>query len=178
MARCEEWENRGHADKIERLIYWIEDRTPPQLAIVARPRGNDWLEDDLAELRAGGIDILISFLAEDEAEELGLREEGPIATRLGMEFISYPIPDRTVPGDLEGFRELIAWLAKAVRAGKCIGAHCRACIGRSTVLIASLMIALGADPEVALYQIEEARGWMVPDTPEQRHWILNFQPEP
>jgi protein-tyrosine phosphatase len=158
------------------LIYWIQDGRPPRFAIVARPEGGERLRDDLAALRSGGIDILISFLPPDEAEYLGLADEARLAARVGLEFISYPVLDRTVPEDIAGFRALIDRLAAEVRAGKRVGAHCRGCIGRSTVLIASLMIALGSDAETALDQIERARGFEVPDTPEQCVWIFNFQP--
>jgi hypothetical protein len=40
------------------------------------------------------------------------------------------------------------------------------------------MIALGWKAADALRQIERARGFPVPDTPEQLEWILNFEPEP
>jgi protein-tyrosine phosphatase len=129
-------------------------------------------------VKAGGIDTLVSFLPPDEAEYLGLSEEATVAAEVGLEFISYPIPDRTVPEDLAGYRELVHRLAEGVRRGRRVGAHCRGSIGRSTVLIASIMIALGADPETALTQIEQARGFQVPDTPEQCVWILNFRPTP
>jgi protein-tyrosine phosphatase len=160
------------------LIYWVQDGHPPRFAIVPRPRGDDRLLDDLADLKSGGIDILVSFLPAFEAEELGLRDEGPLAAEVGLEFIWYPILDRTVPPDTAGFRQLVSRLAAEIRAGRRVGAHCRGCIGRSTVLIASLMIALGSDAETALVQIAQARGFQVPDTSEQRAWILSFRPEP
>lgn len=158
------------------MISWVQDGHPPRFAIVPRPRGGDWLRDDLADIKAGGIDILVTFLPGFEAKELGLAAEAQLATDVGLEFISYLIFDRTVPEDLPAFRALIQRLADEVRAGKRVGAHCRGCIGRSTVLIASLMIALGSDAETALSQIEQARGFQVPDTPEQFAWILNFRP--
>ena len=156
-------------------IYWIEDFNPPRLAIVARPRGDDWLRDDLAALKAGGIDVLVSLIEPAEAEELGLAAEGALAEHLGMRFVSYPIPDRCTPSDLAGFRLFVARLADMVRNGQRIGAHCRGCIGRSTVLVAAVLVALGTDPGDALMRIEDARGWPVPDTPEQRAWILAFR---
>ncbi len=156
-------------------IYWIEDPNPPQLAIVARPRGDEWLRDDLAALKAGGIDVLVSLLEPDEAEELGLAAEGEAARSLGISYISCPIPDRCTPGSPADFRDLVARLASMVREGRRIGAHCRGCIGRSTVLIASVLIALGVGADTALRRIEAARGWPVPDTPEQRAWILAFE---
>jgi protein-tyrosine phosphatase len=160
------------------LIYWVQDGRSPRFAIVPRPRGGDWLRDDLAALKTGGIDILVSFLPGYEAEELGLSEEAQLAAEAGLEFISYPVLDRTVPDDLPGFRALVQRLAGEVRAGRRVGAHCRGCIGRSTVLIAALMMTLGSGAETALAQIEQARGFQVPDTPEQRAWILDFQPNP
>lgn len=159
-------------------IYWIDGDSNSQLAIVARPRPDDWLADDLATLKRGGIDVLISFLSDEENAELGLGDEHTLAEQAGLEFISYRIPDRQVPSDIRGFREFVSQLAEQVRAGKRVGAHCRGCIGRSTLLIASLMIALGSDAEEALRKIELSRGLAVPDTPEQRQWILDFRPTP
>jgi hypothetical protein len=39
------------------------------------------------------------------------------------------------------------------------------------------MIALGWQADQVLRLIEQARGFQVPDTPEQLQWILRFQPE-
>jgi protein-tyrosine phosphatase len=156
---------------------WIEEAKPSRLAIVLRPRGGEWLQADLEMARDAGIDVLVSLLTPQDSEELGLPDEGRIARQLGMRFISYPILDRCTPSNLASFRELIADLRDQVRAGKSVGAHCRGCIGRATVLIASVMIALGWDADDALRRIERARGFPVPDTPEQLEWILNFSPE-
>lgn len=156
-------------------IWWIEEGQTRRMAIVPRPRGDDWLEEDLARLKDGGIDVLVSLLCADEARELGLAEEAGLAEQLGMRFISYPVPDRTTPRDMAGFRRLVSELAALVREGHRVGAHCRACIGRSTVLIAAVLIALGMDARDALSRIEAARDCWVPDTPEQREWILQFR---
>lgn len=160
-------------------IYWIEENhRPTGLAIVSRPRGADWLEGDLASVKSGGIDVLVSLLEPEEAEALGLSEEAVVARSLGMQFISYPIPDRSTPPDPTEFQAFVLELRDLARAGKNIGAHCRGCIGRSTVLIASIMIAMGRNPDDVLRLIERSRGCMVPDTPEQREWILNLCPTP
>jgi len=157
-------------------IYWIRHAEPLRLAIVTRPRGDKWLEQDLANLKRGGIDVLVSLLMPDEAADLGLAAEGELARKAGIDFISYPIPDRTTPVVSEGFGMLISRLAEAVRDGQHVGAHCRGCIGRATVTTAAILIQLGAKPADALALIEEARGCPVPDTPEQLNWILRFEP--
>src|ERR1700728_656145 len=161
-----------------KTVLWIEEAKPSGLAIVLRPRGGEGLQADLEMARDAGVDILVSLLTREDSEDLGLIDEGRIARQLGMRFISYPILDRCTPPDLADFRELVADLRDQVRAGKSVGAHCRGCISRATVLIASVMIALGWDATEALRLIEKARGFPVPDTPEQLEWILNFRLEP
>lgn len=156
-------------------IYWIGEKR--ELAIVARPRGGEWLREDLGSVKAGGIDVLVSFLQPYEEAELGLGDERRVAEEVGLKFISFPIPDRQVPRDLGSFRRLAEKLAQRVRQGDRVGVHCRGCIGRSTVMLAAVMITQGAKPADALRQIERARGLSVPDTAEQLEWILNYSPE-
>jgi protein-tyrosine phosphatase len=155
-------------------VYWIQHRQKPLLAIVARPRGEEWLSDDLLALKSSGIDILVSLLEPDEALNLGLGRESELAQQAGIEFISFPIADRATPENRQLFCRLISYLAEALVAGKHIGAHCRGSIGRSTVITASVLIDLGWKAADALRLIEEARGCAVPDTDAQRRWILQF----
>lgn len=158
-------------------IYWIPHEQPPSLAIVARPRGNDWLKDDLSYLKREGIDVLLSLLELQEATFLSLQNEGDVAQSVGLEFVSYPMPDRSTPEDELDFRRLLARLVQFMREGKRVGVHCRGCIGRSTVVVASVLIQLGVKSPDALALVERARGCIVPDTQEQLNWILNFRPE-
>jgi len=161
-----------------KTVLWIGEANPSRLAIVLRPRGGDGLQADLEEARGEGIDTLVSLLTSQDNEELGLADEGRIARELGMEFISFPILDRCIPSDLTAFRRLVNGLRDQVRAGRAIGAHCRGCIGRATLILACTMIALGWQADQALRLIEQARGFPVPDTPEQLTWILQFRPDP
>jgi protein-tyrosine phosphatase len=158
-------------------IYWIQHDEAPRLAIVARPRGDDWLKDDLAYLKREGIGVLLSMLEPQEAIYLGLEHEDEVARSVGLEFISHPIPDRTTPEDEDGFRRLVARLVGLIREDKGVGVHCRASIGRSAVVVAAVLIQLGIEPADALALTEKARGCVVPDTLEQREWILNFKQE-
>ena len=157
-------------------IYWVQHDDHPRLAIVARPRGNDGLDEDLANLKQGGIEVLVSLLVPDEAIDYGLGAEGEIAERLGIQFVSYPVTDSTTPADIDSFRLLVAQLADAVQVGKHVGVHCRGCIGRSVVMTACVLVHLGFEAADALALIEEARGCPVPETREQQNWILKFEP--
>jgi protein-tyrosine phosphatase len=159
-------------------IFWIKGNPPAPLAIVLRPRGDDWLEDELLRMKGGGIQTLVSLLERREAFLLGLDEERPIADHLGLKFLSYQIPDKTIPSDVDGFQKFVAGLADRLRAGERIGVHCQGSIGRATVTAACTLIHLGWEPHVALAAIEAARGCTVPDTQEQEDWILHYKAKP
>jgi protein-tyrosine phosphatase len=157
-------------------IYWIGDEATPRLAIVARPRGGDWLADELGGLKRAGLDVLVSMLTPEENDELGLTLEQSIAERAGLDFRAYPIPDRTTPSEFLQFQRFISELSKLVALGRRVGVHCRGSIGRSTVVAAAILITLGWRSNEALRAIEKARGCRVPDTEEQRRWIEKFEP--
>jgi protein-tyrosine phosphatase len=159
-------------------ICWIEGSPPVTLAIVLRPQGGEWLADELARMKRGGIQTLVSLLEEEEAGWLGLDREPALAKQAGMEFVSFPIPDTQVPPHRAAFRQFVVGLANRLRHGECIGVHCRGSIGRSTVTAAATLIHLGWKAEVALTAIERARGCPVPDTEEQRRWILAYEARP
>ncbi len=162
-------------------IFWIGDDPLTELAIVTRPEGDEWLEDELRGLRRGGIDTLVSLLEPWEAAELGLAREAQLTQETGMQFLSFPIPDRHTPQETGAFRRFAGELARRLRAGERIGVHCRGSIGRSTVAAASALMHLGWNPRDALLAIAIARHYPVPDTDEQREWICSYrahEPEP
>jgi protein-tyrosine phosphatase len=159
-------------------IFWIEGNPPPALAVVLRPRGGEWLEDELLRFKRGGIETLVSLLEKEEAGWLGLADEGKLSERLGMTFLSFPIPDTHVPPNPVAFREFIVGLVNRLRHGERIGVHCRGSIGRATLTTAAALIHLGWKPAAALAAIEKARGCEVPDTKEQRAWLMCYEPRP
>ena len=159
-------------------IFWIKGNPPAPLAIVMKPRGGDWLEDDLLRMKREGIETLVSLLENDEADMLALSEERPIAEKIGLRFLSHPIPDVHLPPDTAAFREFVVDLAHRLRTGERMGVHCRGSIGRATVTAACTLIELGWTPHAALAAIEAARGCAVPDTQEQEDWILRYQAKP
>ncbi len=156
-------------------VFWIKGSPAARLAIVMRPRGGDWLDGEIQRIQRAGVETIVSLLEREEAEYLDLAEEQAAATRAGMRFLSYPIPDVHVPPHPADFREFVAALARRLRAGEAIAVHCRGCIGRSTVTAACALIHLGWIPHDALIAIEAARGCPVPDTLEQRDWILDYK---
>jgi protein-tyrosine phosphatase len=159
-------------------IFWINDDPGTAMAIVLRPRGNDWLEDELRRMKQSGIETLVSMLEDSEADSLGLSDEQKLSEKIGLSFLSYPIPDRTTPSDISCFCKFIAGLENRLRAGERIGIHCRGSIGRASIAAACSLINLGWSPDAALSAIEEARGCQIPDTEEQRQWIMHYKAHP
>jgi len=157
-----------------KTIYWIESPWEGQIAIIARPRGNEWLEGDLARWRQQGIDAVVSLLTFSENNELGLANEATLATNHGIQFYSLPIFDRAVPSSLLSVRTLAEQLTALLSQGKNVGIHCRQGVGRSALLAASLLVCSGIGVERAFQLIEAARSCPVPDTLEQREWVAKF----
>lgn len=155
-------------------IFWINPGANGRLAIVPRPRGGEWLANDLNALRRDGIDILVSMLTKAEAAQLGLACENTHCEQTGIEFRSFPIPDHSVPASYRDLQELAEALATERRHGKNIGAHCCAGIGRSSLLLAAVLCVEGISPERALCLISKGRGLQVPDTPQQAEWLAEF----
>ncbi len=154
--------------------YWVT----PQLAIVPRPYGGKFLDGEMLALHEAGVDIVVSVLQKEEAASVGLGAEEESATRAGIDFINFEIPDRGVPVNLPRFMEFLADLEARLEQGKRIGLHCFGCIGRSPLVLASLLIRSGIPAADAWNQIEAARGSPVPDTLVQLEWVArHVRPE-
>src|SRR4051812_14402523 len=120
-------------------LYWIDLAAPFRLAIMARPRAGDWLDDEIERWRQAGVQIVVSLLEASEVSELGLGREAGACKLLGMEFISFPIPDRSVPASRVKAVELAGYLVTRLREGLPVAIHCRAGIGRSALLAAQML---------------------------------------
>jgi protein-tyrosine phosphatase len=92
-----------------------------------------------------------------------------------MEFITFSIPDRGVPASLRDAAALAQSVATRLRNGKAVAVHCRAGIGRSSLIAACTLVCLGVDATAAFDLIAKARGLVVPDTEAQREWVMTFQ---
>jgi len=155
-------------------LYWIEGVWPGRLAIMPRPRGGDWLEDEVHAWRTAGVDVVVSLLQADEVADLVLVGEEELCRVNQIEFVSFPIVDRGVPEQSQAVSLLVARLAEYLTGGKNVAVHCRQGIGRAALVCAATLVWLGIDAETAMQQVGAARGCSVPETPEQRLWMMDF----
>lgn len=155
-------------------LHWVEGPWPGKLALAARPRGGDWLEDEIASWRRAGIDTVLSLLTPEEERDLDLQSEGHEARAQGLEFIPFPIPDREVPNSETKFTSALEELDASLSSGENVAVHCRQGIGRTGLVAACLLVSKGLTPEAAVTRLSAARGVAVPETAEQRRWIDRY----
>jgi hypothetical protein len=99
-------------------LYWIEGPWRGSLAIMPRPRGGDWLEDEIQSLRRSGVDVVDSLLTREEQSEFNLSDEESLCRANGIEFVSFPIVDRSVPSSAEAFSEQAIKLAEQLASAR------------------------------------------------------------
>jgi predicted protein tyrosine phosphatase len=156
-------------------VDWIDVPIAGRLAIIRHPRAGDWLDEEISGWRAAGVDIVVSLLEQEEVRELDICREADLCREQGIEFLSFPIPDRAVPAALRAAMALSQSLAAQIGQGKAVAVHCRAGIGRSSLIAACILVCLRFDADEAFEKISQARGVRVPDTPEQREWVMAFR---
>lgn len=145
--------------------------------MASRPRGGDWLEDEITSWRKAGLDVVVSLLEKDEAAQFELDHEGDVAESNGVRFVSFPIPDRGVPASTREALTLFSDIAAALDGGKNVAVHCRQGIGRSGLIAAGVLLTSGMGVDKALEVVGAARGVTVPETPAQLGWIKHLPSE-
>jgi protein-tyrosine phosphatase len=158
-------------------LFWIPGPWRGKLAMATRPRGGDWLEEEAAGWRRAGLDVLVSLLEDGESVDLQLDHEGDVAELNGIEFISFPIPDRGVPASVPAVLTLLKKIIRALEEGKSVAVHCPQGIGRSGLIAAGALMSSGMGTEKAIQVVSTARGVTVPETPAQLEWLHHLPSE-
>jgi protein-tyrosine phosphatase len=139
-----------------------------------RPRAGDWLEDEIAGWRRAGIDIVVSLLEHTEVAELDLLHEPALCRAAEIEFRSFPIRDRHVPTSLNDTKKFVADLALLLKNGRAVAIHCRAGIGRTSLIAGCVLLELGYESRDVFPLLSKARRLVVPDTQVQIEWLSRF----
>lgn len=155
-------------------LFWIPTSFPGRLAIAPRPRGGDWLGDEMAAWREAGIETVVSHLEPSEAAEFDLQNEPAECEVHGINYLSFPIPDRDAPKSQSEFRDLVVGIVENLAAGRGVTIHCRQGIGRAGMTATAVLVAAGLNVNEAVARIASVRGRSVPETPAQRRWLDEF----
>ncbi|MCF6406439.1 dual specificity protein phosphatase family protein [Chitinophaga filiformis] len=138
---------------------------------MARPRGNEWLEEELLSIKKQGTKVIVSLLEKDEILELGLERQATLCAKHGIEYLHFPIPDRSIPDNEKNVQHFIRQVKERIDRGDCTVVHCRMGIGRSSIIAGCLMVQDGFKPDDVCSYISKIRGLRVPDTDEQENWL-------
>jgi protein-tyrosine phosphatase len=155
-------------------MYEITPCPQGRLATMPRPRGGEWLIREIASMKASGVTDVVSLLTPPEVAELGLQLEAQACAAAEIGFHILPVGDRGIP-PRPAFDAFIDTLVPILQHGGFIAVHCRAGIGRSTVVAAALVIRLGVSAQDAITLISNARGFDVPDTEDQLDFIFSLE---
>jgi protein-tyrosine phosphatase len=155
-------------------VFWINDDKLGRIGLMPRPRGGDWLEDEICSIRDSGADVIVSLLERQEITELELESEQSICEAQGLQYISFPIPDRDVPLSRQETARLVGKVIELASEGKSIIIHCRQGVGRSAMIAACMLAEGGMSVADEFERIREARGCPVPETEDQRAWVGEY----
>lgn len=137
------------------------------------------LETDLAWLQTEyGVEVLVSLMEDFEYEELKIPDLFEKAAGLGIEVIRFPVVDGGVPpqDELDDYAALIRGLVDRLEKGSTVIAHCHAGLGRTGLVVSSVLVALGYGPGRAIDLVRESRPGTL-ETPEQVDLVYELQPE-
>jgi protein-tyrosine phosphatase len=151
-------------------VYKIPLDVQGSLWIMPKP-SSEWLAEDIAAYHVMGMRKIISLLASDEAQDLGLADEAAFCQARGMAFLQHQIPDRGLATDSKAFAALARETLDELRGGAAIGIHCRAGIGRSGMLACCVLALHGFAADDAIAHVSRTRGVAVPDTDQQAAYI-------
>lgn len=153
-------------------IYWLHQfDNLAKIGIMARPRGNDWLEDEINHLKNNGVDILVSLLEKSEIAELGLEDEEKYCLVNNISYINFPIKDRDIPQDKSLLEKFITKTILNIKDGKSVVIHCRMGIGRASIIASSILLNFNIPLNEIIDNITRIRGLKIPDTEEQLVWL-------
>lgn len=156
-------------------LYTLTQLPAGTISVMARPRGGDWLMDEIQSLHTAGVAMLVSLLTNPEIYELDLVEEAACCAERNITYCSFPIPDFSVPSFTTPTFQFLKQLHACLVEEKHVAIHCRQGLGRSVTIAACLLVLSDISAEQACTMLSQTRGYTVPETSEQRQWVSEFE---
>lgn len=132
------------------------------------------LSSDLDRLRdCYHTDLLVSLLELHEFELLEIPNLFSQAQLRGMQVRHFPIPDFSVPYSMHSLTLLVQDVLAAAAEGKTVVIHCKAGLGRSGLVAAACLVALGATVAEAFRLVRQSRPGTI-ETSSQEAFVVEF----
>lgn len=138
------------------------------------------LEADLEKLKEEeGAQVLVSLMEPEEYELFGIGELIERARATGLEVLHLPISDGGTPayaGLEERHRELVDEIAGFLEGGRTVVIHCLGGMGRTGLVTAAVLVALGHSADEAIRIVQEARPGTI-ENEAQMGYVQDFEIE-
>ena len=132
------------------------------------------LRNDLRDLTAWGASAVLTLVEDSEFAHLGVPEFAAEIRRTRLAWYHMAIPDMSTPGKTfdEAWARDGARIFGSLRAGERVLVHCAGGLGRSGMIAAKLLTALGATANHAVDAVRRARPGAI-ETDGQLDYVLN-----
>jgi protein-tyrosine phosphatase/nicotinamidase-related amidase len=149
---------------------------PGRLGVTLCPGRRDKgrvLADDMAAMMRWGAAHFVTFVTDDELQWAGVADLAATVRAAGTAVLRLPIPDQKVP-TLDEAAALVADVSAALRRGENVVMACMGGLGRSGMMAACVLVALGASPADAIAAVRDARGPRAIETAAQEQFVAAF----
>jgi protein-tyrosine phosphatase len=119
------------------------------------------------------VDLLITLLEQHEFQDLRMFDFIERLKQYDIDHIWFPIPDTSVPRNIPRFANLVTRIIDALSNGQTVVVHCMAGLGRSGLVAASCLTALGFTPAHAIAVVRSVRPGAI-DPREQESFVAAF----
>jgi ADP-ribosyl-[dinitrogen reductase] hydrolase len=140
----------------------------------------NWDRDMRTDMRClherWSTDMLVSLIEDFEYERYKMESYADEAKASGIEVEEWPIRDVDVPREeqVEEYADLVGKIVGFLREGRNTVVHCRGGIGRTGMVVCSVLVGLGHDAEEAMQLASDARKAEVPETEPQKEYVREF----
>ncbi|MEB3277308.1 MAG: cyclin-dependent kinase inhibitor 3 family protein [Lyngbya sp.] len=132
------------------------------------------LHQDLDRLRNNyQTDVLVSLIEPHELEAVQIRDLISQAQARGMHSIWFPIKDMSVPTSIDELIVLVEQILLNAKQNQTVVIHCMGGLGRTGMVAACCLVALGYSPTEAIRIVRETREYSI-ETQQQENYISQF----
>jgi len=141
--------------------------------------GKQWdrdLAQDITALKDQDITAVVSLLAQQELLHHGAGDIETLLSQAKIDWHQFPISDFGTPSAevIQRWAETVPQLLQHLQEGQKVVIHCAAGYGRTGMMTAALLVAMGVDAEKAIALVRAARPGTI-ETPEQEAFIRGLQ---